>query len=54
MNGDVTPEQLAGAAAYNELLVPALFEEWAPRGRQTPHESILGIGCSTSHVERES
>jgi ubiquinone/menaquinone biosynthesis C-methylase UbiE len=43
--------QTAAAKAYEELYVPALFGEWAPRvaaaARIQPGDHVLDVACGT-------
>ena len=48
---------IEGANAYESLMVPALFEEWAPRvagaARIRPGERVLDLACGTGVLGRE-
>ena len=50
-------QQIQAAAAYEELLVPALFEEWAPRvasaAALSPDKNVLDVACGTGVLARE-
>ncbi len=49
--------KIEGANAYESLMVPALFEEWAPRvadaARIRPGERVLDLACGTGVLGRE-
>jgi ubiquinone/menaquinone biosynthesis C-methylase UbiE len=51
-------EQIAAATAYEELFVPALFQEWAPRvadaGQMRPGHRVLDVACGTGILAREA
>ena len=50
--------QTQGALAYEELFVPALFREWAPRlleaAKVMPGDRVLDVACGTGIVAREA
>lgn len=50
--------QVRAASGYDELFVPALFEEWAPRvvdaARVAPGEHVLDVACGTGIVARHA
>lgn len=53
----VTDEEIAAAAAYEDLHVPALFQQWAPRVLDAaairPGERVLDVACGTGILARE-
>lgn len=56
MRNDVSPEAIAGARAYEELHVPALFEEWVDpvldaAGIQ-PGSRVVDVACGTGVLAR--
>lgn len=57
MKETATPEQVAAATAYEELFVPAIFEEWAPRvvaaASIRPGMRVLDVACGTGVLARE-
>lgn len=58
MMDDVSPEAIAGARAYEDLHVPALFEEWADpvldaAGVQ-PGSRVVDVACGTGVLAREA
>jgi SAM-dependent methyltransferase len=50
--------QIEAARAYETLMVPALFGEWAPRVAQTaqlkPGDRVLDVACGTGVLAREA
>lgn len=56
MKDEATSEQIAGASAYEELHVPALFQEWvAPlldAARVTRGQRVLDVACGTGVLAR--
>lgn len=50
--------QIAAAKAYEEVFVPALFGEWAPRVAATAHvqsgSHVLDVACGTGVLAREA
>jgi len=54
----VSEAEVAGAAAYEELHVPALFRQWAPRvaeaGRIAAGHRVLDVACGTGILAREA
>jgi SAM-dependent methyltransferase len=50
-------KQIAAATAYEDLFVPALFQEWAPRvveaAQIQPGQRVLDIACGTGVLARE-
>lgn len=58
MTNDVSPEAIAGARAYEDLHVPALFEEWADpvldaAGVQ-PGSRVVDVACGTGVLARKA
>jgi SAM-dependent methyltransferase len=55
---DPTPDQLAGARAYDDLFVPALVGVWAPvvadAAGIVPGDRVLDVACGTGVVAREA
>jgi SAM-dependent methyltransferase len=57
---DTTPslEEIAAAAAYESLHVPALFREWAPwvadAAGIVPDQSVIDVACGTGVLAREA
>lgn len=55
---DATPEQVAGARAYDDLFVPALVGMWAPVVAEAagiaPGDRVLDVACGTGVVAREA
>jgi len=50
--------QVAAASAYEELFVPALFRQWAPRVASAagiqPGQRVLDVACGTGVLGREA
>lgn len=57
MEFSATQEQIDGAIAYENILVPALFEDWVPRVADAsgvgPGLKALDIACGTGCLTRE-
>jgi SAM-dependent methyltransferase len=55
---DAAASEIAAAAAYEDLHVPALFAEWAPRvadaARIGPSDRVLDVACGTGVLAREA
>jgi SAM-dependent methyltransferase len=53
-----TQAQIDAATAYEELFIPALFQEWAPRvlaaAAVAPGERVLDVACGTGVLAREA
>ena len=51
-------EQIAAATAYEELFVPALFQQWAPlvlrAAKIQPGHRVLDVACGTGVLAREA
>lgn len=49
-------EEIAAATAYEELHVPALFQQWAPRALEAaevmPGDRVLDVACGTGVLAR--
>jgi SAM-dependent methyltransferase len=49
-------DRIGAAAAFDEIFVPALFREWAPRvaaaARIAPGERVLDVACGTGVLAR--
>lgn len=58
MNETVSKEEIAAAAAYEKLHVPALFQQWAPRvieaAKIHPGQRVLDVACGTGILARET
>jgi len=58
MSGSQLQEQIAGATAYEELFVPALFKQWAPLvsniANIQPGHRVLDVACGTGVLAREA
>jgi SAM-dependent methyltransferase len=58
MNDTVSEEEIAAAKAYEDLHVPALFKQWAPRVVEAatvrPGDRVLDVACGTGVVAREA
>lgn len=58
MSDTIPEEQVEAARAYESLLVPALFREWAPRVLDavniSARHSLLDVACGTGVVAREA
>lgn len=56
MPNDVSSEAIAGARAYEEIHVPALFEEWVEpvldAARVAPGDRVLDVACGTGVLAR--
>jgi len=54
----VSQEEIAAAAAYEDLHVPALFQQWAPRvteaARIRPECRVLDVACGTGVLARDA
>jgi SAM-dependent methyltransferase len=57
MSESQVQEQIAAATAYEELFVPALFQQWAPlvvsAARIHPGTRVLDVACGTGVLARE-
>lgn len=57
MSGTASPEEIAAAVAYEDLHVPALFQQWAPRlaaaAQVHPGHRVLDVACGTGVLARE-
>lgn len=55
---DPTLEQVGAATSYQDVIVPALMEEWAPRVADTagirPGHRVLDVACGTGVLTREA
>lgn len=51
-------EEIAAATAYEDLFVPALFQQWAPRvvtaAKIRPGHRVLDVACGTGILAREA
>ena len=58
MSESLLQEQIAAATAYEELFVPALFQQWAPLVVKAAHihpgNRVLDIACGTGVLAREA
>jgi SAM-dependent methyltransferase len=58
MSGPPLPAQIEAANAYEQLFVPALFREWAPRvadaARIERGQRVLDVACGTGVLAREA
>ena len=58
MGDSALPGDIAAAAAYEELHVPALFRQWAPRVAEAaqirPGQRVLDVACGTGVLAREA
>ena len=56
MNDTSLQAQIDAATAYEELFVPALFQEWAPRvtaaAQLLPCQRVLDVACGTGVLVR--
>ena len=54
----VVKEEIAAATAYENLHVPALFRQWAPRvveaAQIRPGSRVLDVACGTGVLAREA
>lgn len=57
MNTQISDEEIEGARAYNDLHVPALFQQWAPFMADAadiqPGYRVLDVACGTGVLARE-
>jgi ubiquinone/menaquinone biosynthesis C-methylase UbiE len=55
---DAPPEEVAAATAYENLHVPSLFRQWAPRVLDAAGvrsgERVLDVACGTGVLAREA
>lgn len=58
MNVSVSDQEVAAAAAYENLHVPALFKQWAPRvleaAKMRAGGRVLDVACGTGVLAREA
>ena len=58
MPENISPDELAAAAAYENLHVPALFRQWAPRvvaaAEVRRDQRVLDVACGTGILAREA
>ena len=58
MSDDSLHEQIEAATGYEELLVPALFQQWSDRVLEAaqirPGARILDVACGTGVLAREA
>jgi ubiquinone/menaquinone biosynthesis C-methylase UbiE len=58
MNRSAEPDEIAAAKAYEELYVPALFRQWAPRlcdaAAISRGDRVLDVACGTGVLAREA
>jgi SAM-dependent methyltransferase len=58
MSATELQRQTEAATAYQNLFVPALFQEWAPRvgsaARLKPGDRVLDVACGTGVLAREA
>ena len=57
MSGPTLQEQIDAANAYEELMVPALFGQWATKVADAAHirpgQRVLDVACGTGVLGRE-
>jgi SAM-dependent methyltransferase len=58
MGESASEEQIRAASAYEELFVPALFQDWAPRVSSaaflTSSQRVLDVACGTGVLARQA